>query len=77
MRRFATEQIGPLVRKMDEESKMDPAMIRGLFENGVSGGFELVVSGAWAHSFGALWPSVLGRRSASGIGLLGLSLIHI
>ncbi|XP_077992247.1 short/branched chain specific acyl-CoA dehydrogenase, mitochondrial-like [Glandiceps talaboti] len=37
MRRFATEQIGPLVKQMDETSEMDPKLIRALFEQGCMG----------------------------------------
>lgn len=34
--KLAREEIGPLVRKMDKEGKMDEGMVRKLFENGVS-----------------------------------------
>src|SRR5580698_6921463 len=37
VRRFATEQIGPLVRGMDEAQQMDPSLIRKLFELGLMG----------------------------------------
>jgi alkylation response protein AidB-like acyl-CoA dehydrogenase len=37
VRRFAVEQIGPLVRGMDESQQMDPALIRRLFELGLMG----------------------------------------
>jgi hypothetical protein len=36
VRRFATEVVGPKVRDMDEKESMDPAIIKGLFEQGVS-----------------------------------------
>ncbi|RMZ76251.1 hypothetical protein DV738_g5062, partial [Chaetothyriales sp. CBS 135597] len=32
--KFANEQIGPKVREMDEQEKMDPAVIEGCFEQG-------------------------------------------
>jgi hypothetical protein len=32
--RFAKEQIGPLVAKMDETATMDSGIIKGCFENG-------------------------------------------
>jgi alkylation response protein AidB-like acyl-CoA dehydrogenase len=37
VRRFATEQIGPLVRVMDEAQQMDAGLIRKLFELGLMG----------------------------------------
>jgi alkylation response protein AidB-like acyl-CoA dehydrogenase len=37
VRRFATEQIGPLVRDMDESQQMDAGLIRKLFELGLMG----------------------------------------
>ena len=36
VRRFAQDVIGPKVSEMDEKEVMDPAIIKGLFENGVS-----------------------------------------
>ncbi|KAJ4435782.1 hypothetical protein ANN_18401, partial [Periplaneta americana] len=35
--RFATEKIAPLVKKMDDESKFEPSIIEGLFQNGIMG----------------------------------------
>ncbi|KEP55718.1 putative acyl-CoA dehydrogenase short-branched chain [Rhizoctonia solani 123E] len=35
--RFAREVVAPKVREMDEAEKMDPAIIKGLFENGLMG----------------------------------------
>jgi hypothetical protein len=35
VRRFATDVVGPKVREMDENEQMDPAIIKGLFEQGV------------------------------------------
>ncbi|WVQ65577.1 hypothetical protein V866_003169 [Kwoniella sp. B9012] len=37
VRRFAEDVIGPKVSKMDEEEKMDPEVIQGLFDNGLMG----------------------------------------
>jgi butyryl-CoA dehydrogenase/short/branched chain acyl-CoA dehydrogenase len=37
VRRFAAEQINPLVRSMDESQQMDPALIKKLFELGLMG----------------------------------------
>ena len=36
MSRFAREQLQPLVRKMDEESKMSKDIIKAMFDQGVS-----------------------------------------
>ena len=36
VRRFAVDVVGPRVREMDEKESMDPAIIKGLFEQGVS-----------------------------------------
>jgi len=35
VRRFATDVVAPKVREMDENEMMDPAIIKGLFEQGV------------------------------------------
>jgi len=37
VQKFAQTTIAPLARKMDEEEKMDPAVIKGLFEQGLMG----------------------------------------
>src|SRR6202047_4232204 len=37
VRRFATEQIAPLVRGMDESQQMDPSLIKKLFQLGLMG----------------------------------------
>ncbi|TEB29572.1 putative acyl-CoA dehydrogenase short-branched chain precursor [Coprinellus micaceus] len=37
VRRFATDVVGPKVREMDENEMMDPAVIQGLFEQGLMG----------------------------------------
>lgn len=36
MKRFAQDVVGPKVREMDENESMDPSVIEGLFEQGVS-----------------------------------------
>jgi hypothetical protein len=36
VKRFAMDVIGPKVREMDEKESMDPIIIQGLFEQGVS-----------------------------------------
>ena len=35
VRKFANEVVGPKVREMDENEMMDPAVIQGLFDQGV------------------------------------------
>lgn len=35
--KFAQEQIAPLVRKMEEEGKLDDGLLKGLFDNGLMG----------------------------------------
>ncbi|KZO94849.1 acyl-CoA oxidase [Calocera viscosa TUFC12733] len=37
VRRFAQDVVGPKVREMDENESMDPAIIKGLFEQGLMG----------------------------------------
>lgn len=36
VRKFAQEVVGPKVYEMDEAEQMDPAIIKGLFDQGVS-----------------------------------------
>jgi hypothetical protein len=36
VQKFAADVVGPKVREMDENEMMDPAIIQGLFEQGVS-----------------------------------------
>jgi len=36
VRKMATEKIYPLVKKMDEEEKVDAGVLQALFDNGVS-----------------------------------------
>jgi len=37
VKRFAVDVVGPKVREMDENETMDPAIIKGLFEQGLMG----------------------------------------
>src|SRR5258705_10467641 len=37
VRRFAVEQVGPLVHRMDESQQMDPGLIKKLFQLGLMG----------------------------------------
>ncbi|KAM9051751.1 short/branched chain specific acyl-CoA dehydrogenase, mitochondrial isoform 2-T4 [Megaptera novaeangliae] len=50
VKKFAEEQIAPLVSKMDENSKMEKSVIRGLFQQGM-GSFCLSETGAGSDSF--------------------------
>lgn len=36
VKRFAADVVAPRVREMDENESMDPAVIQGLFDQGVS-----------------------------------------
>ncbi|XP_019524704.1 PREDICTED: short/branched chain specific acyl-CoA dehydrogenase, mitochondrial [Hipposideros armiger] len=50
VKKFAQEQIAPLVSTMDENSKMETSIIQGLFQNGV-GSFCLSEAGAGSDPF--------------------------
>nr|KAF6424383.1 acyl-CoA dehydrogenase short/branched chain [Molossus molossus] len=50
VKKFAQEQIAPLVSTMDENSKMEKSVIQGLFQQGV-GSFCLSEAGAGSDSF--------------------------
>lgn len=41
VKRFAVDVVGPKVREMDENESMDPEIIKGLFDQGVSNELEL------------------------------------
>ncbi|KAJ7935398.1 acyl-CoA oxidase [Mycena leptocephala] len=51
VRRFATDVVGPKVREMDENEQMDPAIIKGLFEQGLMGIETSVEHGGAESSF--------------------------
>lgn len=46
VKRFASDVVGPKVREMDENESMDPSIIKGLFEQGVSYFARRISSGA-------------------------------
>lgn len=51
VKRFASDVVGPKVREMDENESMDPSIIKGLFEQGVSYFARRISSGAlWLPS---------------------------
>lgn len=59
VQRFAVDVVGPKVREMDENEKMDPSVIKGLFEQGVCrSGYPFHLSNI--HSF--RFPSAHGYR---------------
>ncbi|KAI6033863.1 acyl-CoA oxidase [Pisolithus microcarpus] len=51
VRRFATDVVGPKVREMDEKERMDPDIIKGLFEQGLMGIETSVEHGGAESSF--------------------------
>src|SRR5258708_28740812 len=57
LRRFAVEQIGPLVHSMDESQQMDPGLIKKLFQLGLMG-IEIPeqYGGAGGTFFNAILP---------------------
>lgn len=63
-RRFAEEQIGPLVRAMDEEQRMDAGLVKKLFELGLMG---VTIPEAYGGSGGTFFDSVLAVEMISTI----------
>ncbi|KAG8851971.1 hypothetical protein FRB96_008986 [Tulasnella sp. 330] len=51
VKRFAVDVVGPKVREMDENESMDPAIIKGLFEQGLMGIETSVDHGGSESSF--------------------------
>lgn len=45
VRRFANDVVAPKVREMDENEMMDPAVIKGLFEQGVRSVLFIAITG--------------------------------
>jgi alkylation response protein AidB-like acyl-CoA dehydrogenase len=64
VRRFATEQIGPLVRGMDEAQKMDAGVIRQLFELGLMG---IEVPEQYGGAGGTFFEAILGVEEISAV----------
>ncbi len=62
VRRFATEQIGPLVRGMDEAQQMDAGVIRQLFELGLMG---IEVPEQYGGAGGTFFEAILGVEEIS------------
>src|ERR1700683_4037446 len=63
VRRFATEQIGPLVRGMDEAQQMDPGLIQKLFDLGLMG---IEVPEEYGGAGGTFFQAILAVEEISG-----------
>jgi butyryl-CoA dehydrogenase/short/branched chain acyl-CoA dehydrogenase len=64
VRRFATEQISPLVRGMDEAQQMDPGLIRKLFELGLMG---IEIPDEYGGSGGSFFEAILAVEEISAV----------
>src|ERR1700759_4932375 len=64
VRRFAIEQIGPLVRGMDESQQMDPGLIRKLFELGLMG---IEIPEEYGGSGGTFFNAILAVEEISAV----------
>jgi butyryl-CoA dehydrogenase/short/branched chain acyl-CoA dehydrogenase len=64
VRQFATEQIAPLVRTMDESQQMDPALIKQLFSLGLMG---IEVPEQYNGSAGTFFEAVLAVEEISSV----------
>src|SRR3984885_16256982 len=64
VRRFAIEQIGPLVRGMDESQKMDSGLIRKLFELGLMG---IEIPEEYGGSGGSFFNAILAVEEISAV----------
>jgi butyryl-CoA dehydrogenase/short/branched chain acyl-CoA dehydrogenase len=64
VRRFATEQIGPLVRGMDEAQQMDPGLIQKLFDLGLMG---IEVPEEYGGAGGTFFQAILAVQEISAV----------
>ena len=64
VRRFAEEQIAPLVRRMDEEQHMDAAVVKSLFDLGLMG---IAIPEEYGGSGGTFFDSVLAVEEISAV----------
>jgi alkylation response protein AidB-like acyl-CoA dehydrogenase len=64
VRRFASEQITPLVRSMDESQHMDPALIRKLFDLGLMG---IEIPDEYGGSGGSFFEAILAVEEISAV----------
>ena len=64
VRQFATEQIAPLVRTMDESQQMDPALIKKLFDLGLMG---IEIPEEYDGSAGTFFEAILAVEEISSV----------
>ena len=64
VRRFAAEQISPLVRSMDESQQMDAVVVRQLFELGLMG---ITVPEAYGGAGGSFFEAILAVEEISAV----------
>lgn len=64
VRRFAVEQISPLVRGMDEAQQMDPGVVRQLFELGLMG---ISVPEEYGGAGGSFFEAILAVEEISSV----------
>src|SRR6202047_4425094 len=64
VRRFATEQIAPLVRGMDESQQMDPSLIKKLFQLGLMG---IEITEQYARAGGTFFQAILAVEEISAV----------
>lgn len=64
VRQFARETIGPLVREMDEQQKMDTALIRQLFELGL---MSIEIPETYGGQRGTFFESILAVEEISAV----------
>jgi alkylation response protein AidB-like acyl-CoA dehydrogenase len=64
VRRFAAEQIAPLVRTMDETQHMDPALIRQMFSLGLMG---IEIPEQYGGSGGTFFEAILAVEALSAV----------
>jgi alkylation response protein AidB-like acyl-CoA dehydrogenase len=64
VRRFAVEQIGPLVRSMDESQQMDSGIIKKLFELGLMG---IEIPDAYGGAGGSFFNAILAVEEISAV----------
>lgn len=64
IRQFARETISPLVREMDEHQKMDPSLIRQLFELGLMG---IEIPEVYGGSSGTFFEAILAVEEISAV----------
>ncbi len=64
VRRFASERVAPLVRRMDEEQQMDSGLVRSLFELGLMG---IAIPEECGGGSGTFFDSILAVEAISAV----------